>query len=105
MNIERSKCPDCVHSGLREMIKQPYGYGGDIPCLRCSGYVAVEDLFESKPKRPVSVADACDILWDECVKNKAQKIGEWDCSVKTVDGVRKYKVRIELAEINEGEGK
>lgn len=29
-------CSTCQHHGFREMISKPYGYVGDIPCLRCS---------------------------------------------------------------------
>lgn len=39
-----------------------------------------------------TVSHACDILWDECVKNKAKQFGEWKCSV---DG-KAFTVRIEL---------
>lgn len=39
-----------------------------------------------------SVSHAVDILWDECVKNKAKEWGEWDA---TVDG-KKCTVRIQL---------
>lgn len=28
-------CSNCTHRGFREMISKPYGYVGDIPCLRC----------------------------------------------------------------------
>lgn len=32
------KCKSCGHYGLYQMITsgRPYGYGGDIPCHRCS---------------------------------------------------------------------
>ena len=31
-------CSNCIHHGMREMISKPYGYVGDIPCLRCSRF-------------------------------------------------------------------
>jgi hypothetical protein len=31
-------CSTCVHHQFREMISKPYGYVGDIPCLRCSRF-------------------------------------------------------------------
>ena len=39
-----------------------------------------------------SVSRACDILWDECVRQGAKQFGEWDC---VVDG-KKFQVRIQL---------
>ena len=34
------KCKTCVHYGMLKMITGGlYGYGGDIPCLRCSEYI------------------------------------------------------------------
>ena len=33
-------CSNCVHYGIYKMITsgKPYGYAGDIPCIRCSEY-------------------------------------------------------------------
>ena len=40
------ECLTCFHRGFREMIKQPYGYAGEIPCLTCSRFCFVEDKYE-----------------------------------------------------------
>jgi len=38
--MDESKCNTCGHYGLLKMIMGgAYGYGGDIPCLRCSEYI------------------------------------------------------------------
>lgn len=46
-------CKTCINYGIYEMITsgKPYGYGGDIPCNRCSRYRKFEDLYMplSKP--------------------------------------------------------
>lgn len=41
------KCKECSHYGLYQMIisGKPYGYTGDIPCLRCSRFSMTEDNF------------------------------------------------------------
>ena len=37
-------CKTCGHYGLYQMIKAgPYGYSGDIPCLRCVRLHQFED--------------------------------------------------------------
>ena len=38
-----SGCDGCNHKGFREMIKSPYGYSGEIPCLTCSRFNNIED--------------------------------------------------------------
>ncbi len=40
------KCDTCNHKGFREMIKKPYGYAGEIPCLNCVHFSFVEDNYE-----------------------------------------------------------
>lgn len=55
-------CNTCVNYGIYEMITsgKPYGYIGDIPCIRCSRYRTHEDLYTplSKP----SVVSELDII-------------------------------------------
>ena len=43
-------CKNCRHYGFYEMITsgRPYGYAGEIPCLRCSRFRWTEDNFEPK---------------------------------------------------------
>lgn len=53
---------------------------------------AIAKALADEREKNNSVSRAVDILWDECVKNKAQAFGEWDCSV---DG-KKFMVRIQL---------
>jgi hypothetical protein len=38
-----SGCDGCNHKGFREMIKKPYAYSGEIPCLTCSRFNIIED--------------------------------------------------------------
>jgi len=40
-----SDCGTCTHRGFREMIKKPYGYAGEIPCLTCSRFSWVKDRY------------------------------------------------------------
>ena len=39
------KCSTCIHRNFREMIKHPYGYSGNIPCLTCIHYSFYEDNY------------------------------------------------------------
>ena len=41
-------CKNCLHYGFREMIKKPYGYAGEIPCLTCSRFSFTQDNFSPK---------------------------------------------------------
>lgn len=41
-------CRGCRHFGFRLMIQNPYGYYGDIPCLRCKRYNEKQDLYEEQ---------------------------------------------------------
>lgn len=45
MNIGND-CKSCGHYELKKMISsgKPYGYSGDIACLRCSRFSQMEDL-------------------------------------------------------------
>ena len=40
-------CRNCLHYQLFKMISgnQPYGYSGDIPCLRCKWFGKANDEF------------------------------------------------------------
>jgi len=39
-------CKSCVNYGLYQMVTAgPYGYSGDIPCLRCSHFSTTEDNY------------------------------------------------------------
>lgn len=57
-----------------------------------------ESLLESicsyiqNPEKENTLSTAADIMWDECVKNKAKEWGEWDAEV---DG-KKFLIRIQL---------
>lgn len=38
------ECEECQYYDLYEMIAGgPYGYGGDIPCLRCCNYIETDN--------------------------------------------------------------
>ena len=47
-------CGDCIYNSLHQMIdsNQPYGYSGDIPCLRCIRWVKLRDEFVPKNDDP-----------------------------------------------------
>lgn len=42
-NEEQNGCMNCGHKQLREMIRKPYGYSGEIPCFTCLRYQIIED--------------------------------------------------------------
>ena len=52
--MDKSKCKTCVHYGILKMITGgPYGYGGDIPCLRCSEYMKLHSEYVSCHDFPI----------------------------------------------------
>lgn len=44
--MDNTSCTNCGHYQLKLMVTsgKPYGYSGDIPCLRCSRFSQLEDL-------------------------------------------------------------
>ena len=62
-------CQTCGHYSLYQMITsgKPYGYSGEIPCLRCSRYSPVEDLHTNKITRPAPEAKSLRLCRD-CLK-------------------------------------
>ena len=44
-------CRQCKHWWAREMLQQPYGFTGEIPCLTCSRYkTEIKDKFTLNEK-------------------------------------------------------
>jgi len=50
-------CRNCQYWGFREMIQKPYGYVGDIPCLRCKRFSEPQDLFTPVNHLEVTIID------------------------------------------------
>lgn len=48
--MKEKDCSTCGHYSLKIMITsgKPYGYSGDIPCLRCKRFAEAEDLHTKK---------------------------------------------------------
>jgi hypothetical protein len=40
-----NKCTTCLHRGFRDMMRQPYGYAGPIPCSTCRHFSYEEDNY------------------------------------------------------------
>jgi hypothetical protein len=43
---EYSSCYKCAYAHFREMLKEPYSYSGEIPCLSCKRFVYLFDNFK-----------------------------------------------------------
>lgn len=53
------KCSECRHYSFYVMITGgPYGYSGEIPCLKCSRFSYLQDRFEPSGPNHQNAADA-----------------------------------------------
>lgn len=60
--MDNSSCKTCSSYHLKKMITcgQPYGYYGEIPCLRCIRYDSKEDLHTHNNNQNISLYRDCE---------------------------------------------
>lgn len=50
----KGKCKTCRHYGFWQIIQQPYGYSGYIPCLNCKEWLKPQDNYEPNEEQSQS---------------------------------------------------